>query len=120
MPGRKKKEEQTFHVPFTLVDNERVTSTPAFFVANYSDPFNGSITLEFTPEVRFCGTLVLYNKKVRKRVGRDGKRTYQSRNKKGFVWIANGLCVVRWFVCKGGESRIVRVGGVTDNSPWLF
>lgn len=49
----------TFHVAFSLENDERIASTAPFFVANYSHPFNTSKTFEFPAEIILCCTLVL-------------------------------------------------------------
>jgi hypothetical protein len=50
---------KTFHITFSLIDDEGVASTSAFFVANDSYAFDSAIAFKFAPEVGLCGRFML-------------------------------------------------------------
>jgi len=52
---------QTFHITFSLIDDEGVALTLAFFVANYSYAFDGAIAFKFALEIGLRGHFMLGN-----------------------------------------------------------
>lgn len=52
----------TFHVPFALKDDERVTPTPALFVPDNPYPFNRTVYFELAAKV-FLGQCFVLRRK---------------------------------------------------------
>ena len=53
----------TFHVALSFEDEESVTSTIAFFVANDVNTFYDTVVLKFTCEITICCSFVLEGKR---------------------------------------------------------
>lgn len=63
---KKKTGKNTLHVTFAFINDKSVTSTPPFFVADYPNTFNGSVSFKFASEVRFSRTFMLLDKGQKK------------------------------------------------------
>ena len=89
----------TFHVPFSLIDDERIATTTSLLVLHNSDPFNCAVHFKFSAKVVLRCVFVLW---VLNQLGvlwlPNWTETYQSGNEKSFVRVADCLRVFLWFI----------------------